>query len=116
GTTCSARIETWAGCAQTPETSGCCCRCLHQHRRMRHRIRLPRRLGEEFSVKSAEAAGIRPDRCSASDLHRPFRGVRSVKKPETFQEFVDCYVPRLKAGQRFGGVTAARDWGLPLPT
>lgn len=83
---------------------------------MRHRVKLPRRLGDTFSVSSAEAAGIRPDRYSTPDLHRPFRGVRSVDEPETFKEFVDCYLPRLKAGQRFGGVTAARDWGLPIPT
>lgn len=29
---------------------------------------------------------------------------------------MDCYVPRLKTAQRFGGITAARDWGLPLPS
>lgn len=83
---------------------------------MRHRVRLPRHLGDRFSVRSAEAAGIRPDRHSAPDLHRPFRGIRSVHEPATFQDFVDCYLPRLKPGQRFGGVTAARDWGLPLPS
>lgn len=82
---------------------------------MRHRVRLPRRLGERFSVRSAEAAGIRPDRYSTPDLHRPFRGVRSLEKPETFDDFVRCYQPRLKPGQCFGGVTAARDWGLPVP-
>lgn len=83
---------------------------------MRHRISLPRRLGDKFSVRSAEAAGIRPDRYSAPDLHRPFRGVRSLKRPKTFQEFVDCYALRLGPGHRFGGITAARDWGLPVPT
>lgn len=82
---------------------------------MRHRIRLPRRLGDTFSVKSAADAGIRPDRYSTPDLHRPFRGVRSVGVPGTFRGLIDCYAPRLKPGQRFGGTTAARDWGLPLP-
>ncbi|MGO2745943.1 endonuclease domain-containing protein [Microbacterium sp.] len=83
---------------------------------MRHRVRLPRRLGERFSVRSAEAAGIRPGRYSAPDLHRPFRGVRSLEKPETFDDYVRCYVLRLKPGQRLGGFTAARDWGMPMPT
>src|SRR5690606_23693837 len=83
---------------------------------MRHRVRLPRRLGERFSVRSAEAAGIRPDRYSTRDLHRPFRGVRSVHEPKTFEDFVRCYFPRLKHGRRFGGLTAARAWGLPVPT
>lgn len=66
-------------------------------------------------MRSAEAAGIRPGRCSTPDLHRPFHGVRSLETPETFDDFVRCYLPRLKPGQRFGGVTAARDWGLPVP-
>lgn len=83
---------------------------------MQHRVELPGRLGEKLSVRSAAAAGIRADRYSTPDLHRPFRGVRSLLKPETFQELVDCYLPRLKPGQRFGGMTAARDWGLPVPT
>ena len=66
-------------------------------------------------MRSAEAAGIRPGRCSTPDLHRPFHGVRSLETPETFDDFVRCYLPRLKPGQRSGGVTAARDWGLPVP-
>ncbi|MCS3844409.1 endonuclease domain-containing protein [Microbacterium sp. AK031] len=83
---------------------------------MKHRIPLPQHLGHAFSVKRAEAAGIRPGRHSTPDLHRPFRGVRSVEKPKAFNDFVNCYAPRLKPGHRFGGITAARDWGLPLPT
>lgn len=66
-------------------------------------------------MRSAEAVGIRPGRCSTPDLHRPFRGVRSREKPETLRDHMDCYLPRLKPGQRFGGVTAARAWGLPVP-
>jgi len=83
---------------------------------MQHRVGLPRNLGDRFSVRSAEAAGIRPDRYSSRDLHRPFRGVRSIEKPTTFQDFVDCYLPRLRPGQRFSGMTAARAWGLPVPS
>ena len=83
---------------------------------MRHRVPLPRRLGERFSVRAAAAVGILPDRCRAADLHRPYRGVRSLSVPETFQDHLDCYLPRMKPGQRFGGITAARDWGLPVPT
>ncbi|WP_230104024.1 DUF559 domain-containing protein [Microbacterium sp. Bi121] len=83
---------------------------------MRHRVPLPRRPGDRFSVRSAEAAGIRRGRCSTPDLHWPFHGVRSREKLVTFDDVVRCYEPRLKPGQRFGGLTAARDWGLPLPT
>ncbi|GGD66946.1 hypothetical protein [Microbacterium murale] len=83
---------------------------------MRQKVRLHRRLGDAFSVASAAAAGIGSDRLRARELHRPFRGVRSIEAPETFQEYLGCYAPRLKSGQRFGGITAARDWGLPLPS
>jgi len=83
---------------------------------MRPKTRLRRRLGDAFSVASAEAAGISRDRLRTPALHRPFRGVRSIDQPKTFREFMDCYVPRLKTAQRFGGITAARDWGLPLPS
>lgn len=41
--------------------------------------------------------------------------MRSLAVPQTFQAYVDCYAPRLKPGQRFGGMTAAREWGLPTP-
>lgn len=83
--------------------------------RMRHRITLPRHLGDPFSLRAAAAIGIGPGRYDAADLHRPFPGVRSTETPSTFVEHVACYTPRLRPGQRYGGRTAARWWGLPLP-
>ncbi|MGP6175956.1 hypothetical protein ACTU6U_01470 [Microbacterium sp. A196] len=83
---------------------------------MHHRTKLPRRLGERFSIADAEAVGVRPGRHSARDLHRPYSGVRSMTMPETFDDWVRCCALRLKPGQRFGRTTAARLWGLPLPT
>lgn len=82
---------------------------------MRQRTRLPRRLGECFSVRDAAAAGVGRSRRDASDLDRPFHGIRAKERPSTFRALVDCYLPRLRAGQRFGGRTAMRLWGLPLP-
>lgn len=81
---------------------------------MQHRTALPRRLGDRFTVRKAEAAGIRPGRHSAPDLHRPFSGVRSVEKPTTFDDFVTCCALRFKSSHRLGGKAAARHWGLPL--
>lgn len=81
---------------------------------MRHTTKLPRRLGERFAVRDAEDAGVKPGRHSARDLHRPYSGVRSTTKPETFDDWVACCALRLKPGQRFGRTTAARLWGLPL--
>lgn len=82
---------------------------------MRHRIELPAQLGDQFSIRDASAHGIRKGRADAADLARPFHGVRSLTAPETFRELVDCYLPRLRPGQRFVGRSAARLWGLPLP-
>lgn len=96
--------------------AGCCAPSGGKIKGMRHRISLPRRLGERFSIVDAEAIGIKPGRHSARDLHRPYRGVRSASKPETFEDWVACCALRLKPGQRFGETTAARLWGLPLPT
>jgi len=82
---------------------------------MRHRTRLPRKLGERFAVRTAEAAGVRAGRYSSPDLHRPFHGVRSVDVPVTFADHVECCALRLKPDQRFGGITDMRHWGLPTP-
>lgn len=82
---------------------------------MRRPARLPRRLSERFSVAEAAAAGVGRSRRDGADLARPFHGIRSTEKPETFFAVVDCYRPRMRAGHRFGGRTAMRLWGLPHP-
>lgn len=82
---------------------------------MRHRVELPAQLGSQFSIREASAHGIRKGRADASDLARPFHGVRSLTAPETFHDLVGCYGPRLRPGQRFVGVSAVRLWHLPHP-
>ncbi|WP_435747476.1 endonuclease domain-containing protein [Microbacterium sp. PMB16] len=82
---------------------------------MRHRIQLPARLGAQFSIQQASSLGIRRGRTDAADLARPFHGVRSVSPPDTFRARVDCYLPRMRPGQRFVGKSAARLWVLPYP-
>lgn len=82
---------------------------------MHHRIPLPSTLGNTFTLREAAAAGVGRARSDAGDLHRPFRGVRTAKAPETFADLVACGSRRLKPRQRFVGVTAARLWGLPHP-
>lgn len=82
---------------------------------MRHRIELPARLGAQFSIRQAEAAGVRRGRADAADLARPFHGIRSVSAPGTFRARVDCYAPRMRPRQQLVGRSAVRMWALPFP-
>jgi len=82
---------------------------------VRHRIELPARLGPQFSVRQAASLGVRRGRADAADLARPFHGVRSVSAPDTFRAGVDCYLPRMRPGQRLVGRSAVRLWALPHP-
>ena len=83
---------------------------------MRHRIRLPDRLGLHFSVREAADAGIGRGRADARDLARPFHGTRALTTPETFHARVRSFAPRMRPGQRLVGRSAVRWWGMPYPT
>lgn len=83
---------------------------------MRARTPLPPTLGERFTVKEASGAGVPRRRRDAPDLARPYRGIRVTTEPETFDDRVTAYAPRLAADQRFGGRTAARIWRMPVPS
>ncbi|WP_417510143.1 endonuclease domain-containing protein [Microbacterium sp.] len=82
---------------------------------MRIPKKLPSRLGDHFSIRTANSAGVGRSRRDANDLHRPFRGTRSKSVPETFRQTIACYQPRMRPEHDFAGRTAARIWGLPLP-
>lgn len=64
-----------------------------------------------FRVAEALDRGVSPDRLRASDLDRPFHGIRSV----TAGLGARAYAPRLRDGDRFSHSTAAELWPLPLP-
>lgn len=83
---------------------------------MRRRSPLPDSLGSVFLLSEAAAAGVGRGRANAPDLHRPFTGVRTTEVPQTFLATAANYQHRMKPGHRFCGITAARIWGLPLPT
>jgi hypothetical protein len=87
--------------------------------------------GVAFSTRDADAAGVARHRLRATDLRRPFRGIRSTvleQEPATArgsatiaelreharQRVLD-YAPRLTAGQFFSHTSAALLWGMPLP-
>jgi hypothetical protein len=71
--------------------------------------------GRAFHVREARDAGVTRKRTRARDLVAPFHGVRSPVIG-TVVEHAAAYRTRMAQGHVFGGVTAARLWGLPLPT
>ncbi len=68
-----------------------------------------------FSRAEAIANGVSARRLRASDLRRPFRGIRSTAESETLEQRCREYLPRLRDDQFFSRVTAARLYGIPLP-
>lgn len=53
---------------------------------------------------------------SRTDLHRPFRGVRTLGVPETIEDRCRAYLPLLQAGHFFSHGTAALLHGIPVPS
>lgn len=68
-----------------------------------------------FSTAEAITHGVSARRLRASDLRRPFRGIRSTAESETLEQRCREYLPRLRDDQFFSRVTAARLYGIPLP-
>lgn len=81
---------------------------------MRRRAALPRTLGTSFGVGAAAALGVGRTRRDADDLDRPFYGVRSMARPERFEDLVQYYHPRMRREHRYAGRTAVRLWGIPF--
>ncbi|MGM1028826.1 MAG: endonuclease domain-containing protein [Actinomycetota bacterium] len=83
---------------------------------MRAPAPLPESLtGRPFLVAEAREAGVHAERMRRSDLTAPFRGVRTARV-DGLRDLAAAYATRMPAHHAFGGVTAARQWGLPLPT
>ena len=99
---------------------------------MSQRSPLPDDLGPEFAVRAGLDAGVSRSRMRAGDLDSLFRGSRSARTEPvdashlTATEFFAAehvrfvarcraYVPVAPADFRFGFVTAARLYGIPLP-
>lgn len=68
-----------------------------------------------FHVGEAAARNVRPSRLRASDLVRPYRGVRAMSAPATLRERCNAYATRMPQEHWFSHATAAQLWGLPLP-
>ncbi|MDR7233013.1 hypothetical protein [Agrococcus sp. BE272] len=66
-----------------------------------------------FRVGDALAEGLGRGRLRGADLEQPFRGVRS--RPITdVAALASAYATIMPPHQVFGGITAARLWGLPI--
>lgn len=106
---------------------------LRNDRRMRP-TPIPPELGERFTVGQARDRGVSPKRLRASDLQRPFHGVRARPRSDSPSRFaMDRFcVPRgpaevahleraldfathMSEAEFFSGVTAALFYEVPLP-
>lgn len=68
-----------------------------------------------FRVAEALRAGVTRGRLRGADLERPFRGVR-VPRVTDVVALATAYASVMAPHQCFGGITAARLWGLPIAT
>lgn len=68
-----------------------------------------------FHVATALASGLTRGRLRGHDLAHPFYAVRSSAQPATTAESCRAYLARLRPGNVFSHLTAARLWGMPLP-
>jgi very-short-patch-repair endonuclease len=85
--------------------------------RMPRRVPLPPHLkGASFRVSEQEFHELSRARMRSSDLDAPFHGIRSIGlHVDDVLGLARSYAPRLRAGQLFSHVTAARLWDIPLP-
>jgi hypothetical protein len=85
---------------------------------MRNRSPLPDDIdGRAFTVREARSAGVTAHRLRADDLRAPHRAVRVPGfVEETFEQRCLAVATVLAPDQFFTHTTAARLWGVPLPS
>jgi Protein of unknown function (DUF559) len=76
---------------------------------------LPPELGSVFSTREALSRGVTPGRLRSRELVTPFAGVRSASEAKDVWDQARQYLPRMRPGQFFSHLTAARMYGIPLP-
>jgi hypothetical protein len=77
----------------------------------------PQLAGRAFGVREADSAGVGRGRLRGRDLVTVHRGVRvpaDARFTEQLARF--AFMARSRTGQVFSHLTAARVWGIPLPT
>lgn len=75
----------------------------------------PELIAVPFTVATAQGLGVSRDRLRATDLVRPFRGVRSTDQITTLIDRCNAYASRMHPEHFFSHSTAAALWGMPLP-
>ena len=82
------------------------------------RVTLPPDLGGgPFSVGRALTLGVGMSRLRGADLERPYWGVRvPTGSIRSFPDQVYAYAERMSPAAFFSHITAARLWGIPLPS
>ncbi|MHB1234957.1 MAG: endonuclease domain-containing protein [Microbacteriaceae bacterium] len=84
---------------------------------MTARIDLPTELGAgPFRIRDAFALGVLPGRLRNPELARPFPGVRTADRVDTVTTLASAYAAKMTPDAFFSHVTAARLWGIPLPS
>ena len=76
----------------------------------------PELLLAPFNVRYAASLGIGRGPLRRRELAAPFRGVRTAAFDLDLIELCRTYAERMPQGHYFSDVTAARLWGIPLPT
>lgn len=81
------------------------------------RIPIPPELGAVFSVNQARNFRLGLTRLRGPDLERPFWGVRATSGTVSdVTQLARAYATRMPPHAFFSHTTAARLWGIPLPT
>ena len=99
----------------TPGTPAHSRRAPQGGRMTRRRDLPPQFLTAPFNRAAAVQLGIPDDRLAASDLTKPFHGVRLTRTPSNLWWLCRAYLERMNPANCFSHATAAALLGVPLP-
>jgi hypothetical protein len=72
--------------------------------------------GGSFTVAEARQRGMTPGMLRSARLSAPFYGVRSTTAPRDLLARCRSYAAKMRPDAAFASLTAARLWGIPLPS
>ncbi|WP_405216610.1 hypothetical protein [Agrococcus sp. Ld7] len=71
--------------------------------------------GAGFSFRAGLEHGLTPGKLRGASFVAPFRGIRTLKRPETLVDRAVAFAPLLRPWQCIGGISALALLGLPVP-